>query len=140
MQHPELTELIEKAAKEAGSKSELARRIGVAPQRLDDWRTGRRSCPPEKVALIASEGNFHAEQWLARATLWKHEGSEDGTRLKKALGKCLQVTTVAVFLGCGVVADSLAGIPRCIESLNWRRFFSRKIQSTCSRDTTPIGQ
>lgn len=140
MQHPELAALIEKAAAEAGSKTELAKRLGVAPQRVNDWRTGYVQCPPEKVALIAHEAKLPADQWLARAVLWRQEGKPDAERLKKALGKCLQVTTVAVFLGCGIVADSLAGIPRCIEALNWRRFFSRKIQSTCSRDTTPIGQ
>lgn len=108
MQHPELADLIEKAAEEAGSKTELAKRLGVAPQRLNDWRTGYVQCPPEKVALIAHEAKLPADQWLARAVLWRQEGKPDSERLKKALGKCLRATTAVVALGCGVVVAEVA--------------------------------
>lgn len=108
MQHPELASLIDHAAVVVGSKSELARRVGVSPQRMNDWRSGLRSCPPEKVALIAAEGNFPADQWLARATVWKHEGSDDGARLSKALKKCLRATGAVLAWGsCAVAVEAI---------------------------------
>lgn len=108
MQHPELADLIERAAAEAGSKTELARRVGVAPQRINDWSTGYVPCPPEKVALIAHEAKLPADQWLARAVLWRQEGKPDAERLKKALGKCFRATTVGAVWACGIVAGELA--------------------------------
>lgn len=103
MKHPELAELIEIATAVAGSKSELARRVGVQPGRLYQWRDGTRPCPPEKVALIAAVGNLPADQWLTRATLWKHEGTEDGERLARALGKSMRAIGAALVLCIAVV-------------------------------------
>lgn len=140
MQAEWIADLIEKASEEAGSQRELAARIGVAPSQVTDYKLGIRECPPEKVALIAHEAKLPADQWLTRAVLWRQEGKPDAERLKKALGKCLRATTVVAVWGFGIAASSLVEIPRCIEVLNWRRFFSRKIQSTCSRCTTWIGR
>lgn len=107
MQHPELAELIELASAQCGNnKSELARRVGVTPNRIHEWKTGARPCPPEKVALIAAAGNLQADQWLARATLWKHQGTEDGERLEKALGKSMRAIGAALVL---CIAVALAG-------------------------------
>lgn len=104
MQHPELAELIALAAAHCGqNKSELARRLGVSPARLYEWETGKRQCPPEKVALIAAAGNLPADQWLTRAVLWKHEGTEEGDRLQKALGKSMRAIGAALVL-CIAVA------------------------------------
>lgn len=103
MNHPELAELIEIAAAVAGSKSELARRVGVQTGRLYQWRDGTRPCPPEKVALIAAVGNLPADQWLTRAVLWKHEGTEEGSRLQRALGKSTRAIGAALVL-CIAVA------------------------------------
>lgn len=73
MQEPEpletLRELIDRAAKEVGTKTELARQLGVNPQRVNDWRAGYRPCPPEVVAVIADIAGMPGEEWLARATL-----------------------------------------------------------------------
>lgn len=106
MQNDEISHLIELAAKLAGSKSEVARRIGVSPQRLNDYRTGFVPCPPEKVALIAHEANLQADQWLARAVLWRQEGKPDEARLRKALGKWLQATIAVAVLCTAIVLGS----------------------------------
>lgn len=96
MQQDDIARLIAMAAEEAGSKSEVARRIAVSPQRLRDYEAGTRPCTPEKVALIADVAKLPADQWLARAVLWRHEGKPDEPALKKALGKCLRVTGAAL--------------------------------------------
>lgn len=106
MQHPEFAELVAKAVKTAGSKSELARRIGISPQRLNDYMSGLVPPPPNKVALIAAEANLPADQWLTRATLWKHEGTEEGFRLQQALGKSMRAIGAALAL---CIAVALAG-------------------------------
>lgn len=104
MKRPELAELIALAAAEHGNnKSELARHLGVSPQTLYHWEVGQRPCPPEQVALIAAAGKLPPDQWLTRAVLWKHEGTEIGERLQKALGKSTRAIGAALVL-CIAVA------------------------------------
>lgn len=103
MQREELVELIDRAAAEAGNQSKLAKKLGVSPGRVTDWKTGIRECPPEKVALIAHEANLQADQWLARAVLWRQEGKPDEARLRKALGKWLQATIAVAVLCTAIV-------------------------------------
>lgn len=103
MQQDDLPRLIAMAAETAGSKSAVARLIAVSPQRLRDYEAGTRACPPEKVALIAHAAKLPADQWLARAVLWRHEGKPDEQPLKAALGKCLRVTGAALAWGFGAV-------------------------------------
>jgi DNA-binding transcriptional regulator YdaS (Cro superfamily) len=109
MQHLEmLGELVERAARECGSKTKLAERLGVSPQRLNEWRTGYRDCPPEDVALIADAAGLPADQWLVRATLWKHKEKPKGARLREALGKWSASTGGAIttfFLAAGFGSD-----------------------------------
>ena len=46
--------LIDKAAKKVQSKTELARVLGVTPQRISEWAHGHRPCPLEvQVRLCA---------------------------------------------------------------------------------------
>lgn len=104
MQSHEIPELIKRAAERAGSKSELGRQLGATPQRIYEWETGRRSCPPEDVALMADLAGLPAEVWLARATMWKHEGTPKGERLQKALGKYSRVIGAALALCLALVA------------------------------------
>lgn len=107
MQNEELAQLIRlAAAKHDGNKSELARRIGSTPQTLNHWEKGTVPCPPHKVALIAAEANLPADQWLTRAVLWKHEGTEEGSRLLRALGKSTRAIGAALVL---CIAVALAG-------------------------------
>jgi DNA-binding transcriptional regulator YdaS (Cro superfamily) len=81
-----------------GSQKALADHVGVSGNRITDWKTGVRECPPEKVALIADAAKLPADQWLARAVLWRQMGKPDEARLRAALGKWARVTgAVAVF-------------------------------------------
>lgn len=112
MQYPELVQLIEAASQICGGQSLLAARIGASANRITDWKTGVRNCPPEKVALIASEANLQADQWLVRATVWKHEGTEEGERLQRALKKQCRATGGALPTG----AVEAPHIPRCVLS------------------------
>jgi len=107
MQHSELTDLIERAAREQGSQTKLAELVGVRPGRITDWKTGIRECPPEKVALIADAAKLPADQWLARAVLWRQAGKPDEARLRAALGKWARVTGAAGVLSFVVSAVDL---------------------------------
>lgn len=49
-----LERMIDKAAKICGSKSEVARRLGVSPQTLYNWETARRSMPDEQIDALAT--------------------------------------------------------------------------------------
>lgn len=104
MQSHELPELIKRAAQNCGSKSALARHMGVTPQRMHEWETGKRSCPIEDVAIIADVAGLPAEIWLARAAMWTHEGTPKGERLQKALGKYARVIGAALALCLALVA------------------------------------
>ena len=114
MQPGILGELIERAAKESGSKTALAEKMGVSPQRLNDWRTGYRPCPPEQVAILADIAGLVAEEWLARATLWHAKEKPYYKRLEEALGKWLPRTGAAI-AGFFLIA-SLSAFPRSAEA------------------------
>ncbi len=117
-----LGELIERAAKECGSQKALAERLNVLPHRISEWKSGALKCPPEDVALIADIAGLPAEDWLVRATLWKHEGSAKGERLKKAVGRLSALTTeapgfysaAAVIGTFKTLGDWVAYFPQCI--------------------------
>ena len=102
MQPAILGELIERAATECGNKTALAEQLGVSPQRINDWRTGYQPCPPEEVALIADIAGLPAEEWLARATAAKFEGTAKGERLKKAFGRFSRSTVAAGLMSLGL--------------------------------------
>lgn len=126
MQEPEplatLRELIDRAAKEVGTKTELARQLGVNPQRVNDWRAGYRPCPPEAVAIMADIAGMPAEEWLIRATLWYAKEKPYYGRLWEAVGKALPRTGAAI-AGCfvtvglgllGELAAMLAKVPQFV--------------------------
>lgn len=108
MEQEQMTALIDKAAAEVGSKAELARTLGISPQRLNHFRNGSLACPPELVALIAHEAKLPADQWLARAVLWRAAGKKTEDALKKALGKFTRATGAVLGLGfCAVAVEAL---------------------------------
>lgn len=111
MQEPDpaatLRELIDRAAKEVGSKTELARMLGVAPQRLNEWRGAHRPCPPEVVAMIADIAGMPGEEWLARATLWAAREKPYFERLRQAVGKRVPLTGGATALSTLAAALAL---------------------------------
>jgi len=45
--------MIDKAATLCGSKSQVARKLGVSPQTLYNWQSDRRSMPDEKLDQLA---------------------------------------------------------------------------------------
>jgi len=99
----DLLHLIDLAAEHHASKSALARKLGVSPQTLNHWRSGLKPCPPEFVALIAHEAKLPADQWLARAVLWRSAGKKTEEALKRALGKSLRATGAALALCMAIV-------------------------------------
>lgn len=109
-----LDELINRAAKVAGSDSKLAELIDVSRQAVSDWRHGRKPCPPADVALMAELAGLDPEAWTARAVIQQHEGTKKGAKLEKALKKAALVTGAAL-ASCGVIAGEQVGnLIRCI--------------------------
>lgn len=98
MQHDWIRELVDRAAKECGTKAELAKQMGVSPTRINEWRGGHRPCPPEQVAILADIAGLVAEEWLVRATLLNSKEKPYYERLHQALGKWLPRTGAALGL------------------------------------------
>lgn len=96
MQDAILRELVERAAKAAGTRAEVARQLGVKPHRLSEWEHGTRQIPPEQVAMIADIAGLPAEEWAIRAMLMNSKEKPYYERLHKALGKWLPRTGVAI--------------------------------------------
>jgi len=114
MQHlNELRDLISQAADRAGNEAKLAKALGVPQQQISNWKAGTRSCVPEDQALLASIAGLDPIATLARAMVYKHEGTPRGDRLMRALGKSLQATGAAL----GSAGASAAAICLLIVSL-----------------------
>jgi hypothetical protein len=113
----ELNELIDRAARIAGSDGKLARTLGVPPQHVSNWRHGHKTCTPADQALMAHIAGLDAVQTLARATVRQYEGKAKGDALMKALGKASHLTgAIAGFVGaCVLVISSL--IPQKVEAM-----------------------
>ena len=92
----ELNELIDRAAKAAGSDNKLAASLGVSRQRVSNWRNAHQTCTPADQALMAHIAGLDPVQVLARATVEAYEGKPKGDALMKALGKALLATGAAV--------------------------------------------
>ena len=96
MQHLEsLNELIDRAAKIAGSDYKLAQTLGIPRQHVSGWRHGSKTATPADQALMAHLAGLDPVQVLARATVEAFEGKPKGDALMKALGKALLVTGAA---------------------------------------------
>lgn len=59
-----LAELIDQAAKAAGSHQALAERLDTDKTRLSQWKHGHRSCPIATQALIAELAGQDAKEWV----------------------------------------------------------------------------
>ncbi len=101
-----INELIDRAAAVAGSDYKLAQSMGVARQQISNWRHGHKPCPPEDWAIMASMAGLEADKWSLRALVMRHEGTEKGDRLLKALGKGL-LATGAVLASSGASAAAI---------------------------------
>lgn len=115
----ELNLLIEKARAIAGNDSQLAKRLGVPPQRISDWRAERRTATPEDHALLASIAGLDPVAELARAMVKKHEGTAKGDRLMRALGKALLVTGAGIGSAGANAAAIFSSMPTPSHALEW---------------------
>lgn len=88
--------MIDRAADVCGSRSEVARRLGVAPQRLWDWESGRRSMPDEAIIEIALIAGVDPRAALG-AYRWEWHAKKKGRALAgiAALGCLLAALTGA---------------------------------------------
>lgn len=112
MQHLDaLNALIDQASRQAGNDRKLAKLLEKTPQRLSDWRHGRKTCQPEDQAIMASIAGLDAMEVLARATVEHFEGTPKGDLLMRALGKGLLATGAAL----GSVGASAAEISSLAE-------------------------
>lgn len=68
---PTLIDLIENAAQRVGSHAELARQLDVPRQRLNDWKSGYRPCPPKAQGQIAELAGANAKDWVWEAVMGK---------------------------------------------------------------------
>jgi DNA-binding XRE family transcriptional regulator len=80
--------MIDRGAELCGSKSEVARRLGVSPQTLYNWETGRRPMPDEQIDALATLIGFDPIKALGE---YHHEWMR-----KKTAGNALAGTAAAV--------------------------------------------
>lgn len=107
MSNPDqINQLIETAAKAAGSEYKLSKAIGITQSQISNWKSGHSKCSPEDAALMAEVAGLNAAEWMARVAIAKHEGTPKGEKLKAALKKALLVTG-GVLATSGANAGSL---------------------------------
>jgi len=118
---PTAVDLIDKAAKIAGSDYRLAKQIGVSPQRMSDWRAGRQSPGVEYRALMADIAGLDVDQVMREALLEKHANTPLGERLLSVLGNAVHgvaaitLTSASVaYFAMGVLADQCQSLTMCI--------------------------
>ena len=59
----DLRAVIEQAAAKEGSGANLAKALGVNPQRVTEWKNGHRPCPIHTQAQIAELAGIDAKEW-----------------------------------------------------------------------------
>jgi len=79
--------LIDKAAKELGSQTAVAERLGVSLSKLSQWKGGHAPIQPDDLAAIAHLAGYNAMNVLAAATIQNAAGTPKGALLDEALGK-----------------------------------------------------
>lgn len=92
----DLNQLLDKAKEVTGSDYATAKRIGVSPQIISDWRGLRRNPQPEDATLIAAVAGLDPVAELARTMVQKHQGTPKGEKLMQALGKSLLATGAVI--------------------------------------------
>jgi plasmid maintenance system antidote protein VapI len=119
MSKPEyLDQLLQHASDKAGSDYRLAKVLEVNRATISQWRSGKRTCPPGDVALMAEMLGLDPEAWTARAVIAQHEGTQKGVRLASALKKAVLVTGAALATsGASAAAAGCSYFIRCIEAL-----------------------
>lgn len=105
----QLNELIDRASAIAGSDNKLAQHLGVARNKVSNWRHGQAGCGVEYRALMASMAGLDVDAVIHDALLEKHANTPLGERLLSALGNAVHgvavtmlISVSAVFFGMGV--------------------------------------
>ena len=104
--------LIDKAVKICGSRSEIARKLGIPQPHVPQWFSGSRKAQPHDVAALAELAGLDAIKFLAQAQLNELEGSKKGQVLAQALGK-LALATGGVLAGVSAHAAPISELIRC---------------------------
>lgn len=86
----QVSDLIERAALQAGSEYKVAKAMGTTPQRLSDWKTGRATCTAEDRVLLADIAGVDPFEEIAAAMLERWKGKPKGERLASILSSRLQ--------------------------------------------------
>ena len=86
MYKPEfISQLIDTAAKNAGSDYALAKMLETTRQTVSNWRHHIRPVPLADVALLAAVAEQDPAEMIARYLVCKHKNTPKGDKLKKAL-------------------------------------------------------
>lgn len=124
----ELKQLIRHAASIVGSEYKLAQELEATPQRMSDWKHGRKPVPLADVlymAKLADLSDHELRELLDSIEMEKHAGTPKGERLAKMLGKALAgaAATLCIFGTSALVlpADSSAQTNLNVRLDQWRR-------------------
>ncbi len=82
--------LIDRASETAGNDYRLAKQIGVAPQKIANWRSGAAGCGIEYRALMANLAGLDVDAVIHEALLEKHANTPLGERLLSVLGNAVR--------------------------------------------------
>jgi hypothetical protein len=93
-----LTQLIEKASRNAGGQAALARMLEVPAPSVTQWKKGK-PCPVGDQVLMAEIAGLKGEEWAARALVAQYEGTSKGDKLYRALKKSLPAIGAVIASG-----------------------------------------
>lgn len=121
--------MIDKALRSCLTKAEIARRLGVTPQRLNDWQSGYRSMPDEKLIELAH---------LAGVDEVKAAGEVIVERVRKKRAAALAGIATAACLGGAALLgvpntsqakDNSSGSPSCtLSARRYVKYLKQKIK------------
>lgn len=83
--HTEIPDLIVEAAKVLGTEYQLAKALKITPQELSGMKYGRRACPPDLAAVMASITDRDAVAVLVESVMERLSPDRQQS-LAKALG------------------------------------------------------
>lgn len=116
-------ELVDLCVKKCSSEAELARRIGVHYQVINDMRHGRRAISPETVGLLCDVlelSGDEAREWLAISVIENPKNSSRAEVLRKAF---FALWVGGVALGAVLPTESKAksqeGASAIVHETNW---------------------
>lgn len=131
--------MIDRALVFCSTRTAIAARLGVTPQRLNDWESGRRSMPDEALIELAHIGGKDPKLCLGEYHLERHE--------KKRAGALAGIAAVAFSVVAAVapLSDARAATSgqRSTHYAKWRRLFASLMRrddrrspfATCSQAT-----